>query len=419
MATKRPAPARHDEDEDPFFAPTSAHNHSIAGKKGAKNVKSSEHPSKRRRLVPDVPEDDASDGDSAFDAKKPPASSYDFFLPRSDDEEDSGGAGKQSATDAGAVVEDRLTINQKFADRLQKTAELQAAQRRKAKYTGLEVPKGLVVAFNGEIKKALIAERSNTGRQLDEDNLLIADALTLLTVPEACKIAADKVGIPLPASALPPADPVDDPFDSVDVETRGKAIARLLSNVKVQDAQQQLIKLIKAVLQRAANAAALPPAQPGRPTKKEAKPATGAMVILGDGEGSMLATSKAKVQKFEADVASDDTAAGAGTSKAASLFDDESVKRSLAACVATASIPSPSGLRKLENAQRKKEGKVHGRGAGKGRGLHPFTGEPKFEEKHPSWQAHTRAGNRQAKLITKALRSKPSDVVEVKLEGQE
>lgn len=56
--------------------------------------------------------------------------------------------------------------------------------------------------------------------------------------------------------------------------------------------------------------------------------------------------------------------------------------------------------------------KVHGRGAGRGRGL-DHHGEPKFEELHPSWQVKRREGRRQAKLVTKALRSAAEPAIEV------
>jgi hypothetical protein len=58
--------------------------------------------------------------------------------------------------------------------------------------------------------------------------------------------------------------------------------------------------------------------------------------------------------------------------------------------------------RSLANATR-----VHGRGAGRGRGL-DFRGEPRFEEMHPSWQAVRRASRRQSKAVTRALRGSSS-----------
>ena len=51
--------------------------------------------------------------------------------------------------------------------------------------------------------------------------------------------------------------------------------------------------------------------------------------------------------------------------------------------------------------------KVHGRGAGAGRGLHPRTGEPSFTEQHPSWAARVRQRAREAKAVTRALRATP------------
>jgi hypothetical protein len=49
-------------------------------------------------------------------------------------------------------------------------------------------------------------------------------------------------------------------------------------------------------------------------------------------------------------------------------------------------------------------GKVHGRGAGKGRGL-AWHGEPHFDDCHPSWQCKRRTERRQAKAVTRALRA--------------
>jgi hypothetical protein len=47
---------------------------------------------------------------------------------------------------------------------------------------------------------------------------------------------------------------------------------------------------------------------------------------------------------------------------------------------------------------------MHGRGAGKGRGL-SSAGEPSFEELHPSWQAKRRLAKRSHKIISKSIRS--------------
>lgn len=47
---------------------------------------------------------------------------------------------------------------------------------------------------------------------------------------------------------------------------------------------------------------------------------------------------------------------------------------------------------------------VHGRGAGRGRGL-SACGEPIFTEAHPSWQATRRVAARTAKAVTKSLRN--------------
>eukprot|EP01138_Halocafeteria_seosinensis_P007112 gb/GECG01007273.1/.p1 GENE.gb/GECG01007273.1/~~gb/GECG01007273.1/.p1 ORF type:complete len:233 (+),score=34.14 gb/GECG01007273.1/:1-699(+) len=53
---------------------------------------------------------------------------------------------------------------------------------------------------------------------------------------------------------------------------------------------------------------------------------------------------------------------------------------------------------------------IHGRGAGKGRGLLPC-GEPHFEELHPSWQAKRRMKRRGQKLIEKDLKAFKSEKV--------
>ena len=45
----------------------------------------------------------------------------------------------------------------------------------------------------------------------------------------------------------------------------------------------------------------------------------------------------------------------------------------------------------------------HGRGAGKGRGLHPVSGEPQFVDMHPSWQASRRQNRRQNKTAKRDL----------------
>jgi hypothetical protein len=59
----------------------------------------------------------------------------------------------------------------------------------------------------------------------------------------------------------------------------------------------------------------------------------------------------------------------------------------------------------------------HGRGAGAGRGL-DHTGEPKFVDMHPSWQAKRRLQRQQTKTVSKALRKGPEAVqVVVPLEG--
>lgn len=46
----------------------------------------------------------------------------------------------------------------------------------------------------------------------------------------------------------------------------------------------------------------------------------------------------------------------------------------------------------------------HGRGAGRDRGLNP-SGEPFFEDLHPSWQAKRRIARREAKIVCKKLRA--------------
>ena len=50
----------------------------------------------------------------------------------------------------------------------------------------------------------------------------------------------------------------------------------------------------------------------------------------------------------------------------------------------------------------------HGRGAGKGRGLHPVSGEPHFVDMHPSWQAIRRANRRQHKAVKRDLSDFPA-----------
>ena len=57
------------------------------------------------------------------------------------------------------------------------------------------------------------------------------------------------------------------------------------------------------------------------------------------------------------------------------------------------------GLTRRSNRDR-----IHGRGAGSGRGLGPH-GEPAFDDLHPSWQAKRRVARREAKTVSKKLRA--------------
>jgi hypothetical protein len=71
-----------------------------------------------------------------------------------------------------------------------------------------------------------------------------------------------------------------------------------------------------------------------------------------------------------------------------------------AAMAAVGGLPSPPA----PPPDGGRGGKVHGRGAGKGRGL-AWHGEPHFDDCHPSWQCKRRTERRQAKVVTKALRA--------------
>ncbi len=61
------------------------------------------------------------------------------------------------------------------------------------------------------------------------------------------------------------------------------------------------------------------------------------------------------------------------------------------------SAPAPSQHKRRPATHK------HGRGAGKGRDLHPLSGEPHFADMHPSWQAIRRIGRRQAKAVKRDL----------------
>jgi hypothetical protein len=57
---------------------------------------------------------------------------------------------------------------------------------------------------------------------------------------------------------------------------------------------------------------------------------------------------------------------------------------------------------------RRPPGHKHGRGAGKGRGLHLVSGEPHFADMHPAWQAIRRTGRQQSKAVHRDLSSVPA-----------
>lgn len=102
--------------------------------------------------------------------------------------------------------------------------------------------------------------------------------------------------------------------------------------------------------------------------------------------------------------------ASTGSSATAGAADVAGTGGAAPVAVSTAATAS-----KVAALKRSNKVKIHGRGAGRGRDLHPYTGEPRFEDMHPSWQAKRRLAARQAKAVHKALAAAPAPAVEVPL----
>jgi len=345
-----------------------------------------------------------------------------------------------------------LQVNKNFAAKLEKSGKLAQSQRRKAKFAGISLPASIISLVNRECKKALAFERMKMLRKKkaasspEEEAKLGAtmDALKALPASVAAECTAQRLGVPWPRSS----DADRSGWDALDDDVRVRAQARLSSNKHVQDACKTLIKAAR-------KAAFASGGGVGGGTSSGA--AAGAKLSSAPVVGAKRVRTAAESSDVETDGDADGSVARAALGSATQHRGEPSAAKRSRLDPAHADGPADGG-RSADATQKKPprerkghmvfehvdcaglrypaqdtwppvrqlaadgrpltaacEKHVHGRGAGKGRGLHPLTGEPRFDDMHPSWQARRRASARQAKAVHRALREPPAPAVEVPL----
>lgn len=378
---------------------------------------------------------------------------------------------------AGAAAASVLRINASAAAALNKRGELARKQRLGAKLSGVTLSDASVRAFTKGVKAAAsaagseILEQQKAVKGLDKSRLAaVANALRTLPPAVAASAAASRFGLPWEevggASASAAAD--KGPWAKVPDDVKEAALEALHKNAAAVTACKGLLK----VLRRAAYAA--PVAGPAVGSSKASaaagkkgvdvdagatervgskRKAPGAAVVAGSGADA-ASTSPPTSKRVRASLNSHmDSGSGTGHLDRTGCdrvdghghhdehfdagADDDAYNSEGDACVAddgndgaaaavagmsSAAVVKPDADAAVSASKAAKPGplpkrKVHGRGAGRGRELHPYTGEPRFEDMHPSWQAKRRLAARQAKAVHKSLQVAPAPAVEVPLEA--
>jgi hypothetical protein len=340
-----------------------------------------------------------------------------------------------------------LQVNKDFAAKLEKSGKLAQSQRRKAKFAGIGLPSSIISLVNRECKKALAFERMKLLRKKkaasspEEEAKIGAtmDALKALPASVAAECTAQRLGVPWPRSS----DAGRSGWDALDDDVRVRAQTRLSSNKHVQDACKTLIKAARKAAFASGGGPSTGAAAAARPASapvvgaKRARPAAESSEVESHGDAARSVDRAAlgsatkhpepsAAKRSRLDPAHADGPADGGRSAEAKQTKPPRERKGhmVFEHVDCAELrypaqdtwppvrqPAPGGGPLAAACDTH----VHGRGAGKGRGLHPLTGEPRFDDMHPSWQAKRRASARQGKAVHRALREPPAPAVEVPL----